>query len=107
MDDPLDAVAAAPGFHRVLLENERVRVLETRIRPGEVVPLHTHRWPAVYYHVSRGEIVRRDGEGRVTFDSRVTPMGSAEATWAGPLGPHTLENVGGTEVWVVSVEVKG
>jgi hypothetical protein len=26
----------------VLLENERVRVLETRIEPGDVTPVHTH-----------------------------------------------------------------
>jgi hypothetical protein len=107
-DDPLDAVVAAPEFHRVLLENETVRVLETRIEPGQVVPLHTHRWPAAYYYVSHGEIVRRDETGRVTFDSRVTPMPAPApaAAWAPPLGPHTLENVGKTVVHVVSVEVK-
>jgi quercetin dioxygenase-like cupin family protein len=100
-------MAAAPEFHRVLLENKTVRVLETRIEPGQVVPLHTHRWPAVYYSLSRGEIVRRDQTGRVEFDSRLTPLSPAPATWAPPLSPHTLENVGATVVHVVSVEVKG
>ena len=33
----LDALIAAPEFHTVLLENERVRVLQVRIRPGETV----------------------------------------------------------------------
>jgi hypothetical protein len=31
--DELDAVAAAPAHHHVLLENERVRVLETGSSP--------------------------------------------------------------------------
>jgi hypothetical protein len=31
----LDALRAAPGQHRLLLENERVRILDTRIAPGE------------------------------------------------------------------------
>jgi hypothetical protein len=107
MHDPLDATAAAPEFHRVLLENETVRVLETRIEPGQIVPLHTHRWPAVYYSLSRGEIVRRDQTGRVEFDSRLMPLSPAPVTWAPPLGPHTLENVGKTVVHGVSVDGKG
>jgi hypothetical protein len=38
----MDAVAAAPGNHRVLLENDRVRVLEVTVNPGEREPLHAH-----------------------------------------------------------------
>jgi hypothetical protein len=38
----LDAVTATPRFHRVLLENDFVRVLDTIVPPGEIVPLHTH-----------------------------------------------------------------
>ena len=30
-----------------MFENDRVRVLEVRIAPGETVPVHTHRWPAL------------------------------------------------------------
>jgi quercetin dioxygenase-like cupin family protein len=44
--DRLDAVLAAPRHHRVVFENDRVRVLDTRIAPGDTVPIHTHRWPA-------------------------------------------------------------
>ena len=33
----LDAMVAAPAHHEVLLENERVRVLDTRLRPGALV----------------------------------------------------------------------
>jgi hypothetical protein len=104
--DPLDAVLAAPEFHRVLLENDSVRVLETKIEPGQTVPLHTHRWPAACYFLSRGDIVRRDSTGRVEFDSRTAPPQSGPAAWLRPLGPHTLENVGRTLVHVVSVELK-
>jgi hypothetical protein len=45
--DTLDAVIAAPGSHRVLFENERIRVLEVRIGTGQREPTHTHRWPSV------------------------------------------------------------
>jgi hypothetical protein len=45
--DSLDAVVAAPGSHRVVLENQTTRVLEVTIAPGEREPQHTHRWPSV------------------------------------------------------------
>ncbi len=41
-----DAVAAAPHHHKLLMENETVRVLETRIAPGERTAVYTHQWPA-------------------------------------------------------------
>lgn len=105
--DPLDAILAAPHFHRVLLENETVRVLDTIVRAGETVPLHTHRWPAVLYIVSWSDCVRRDANGAITMDSR----GSAAPTpgialWSDPLPPHTLENVGESELRVIAVEQK-
>lgn len=104
----LDARAAAPEHHALLLENASVRVLDTRINPGETVKLHTHRWPAVYYILQVGEFVRRDERGVVTFDSRTAPQGLTvgAAVWTGPMGPHTLENVGATPIHIVSVEVK-
>jgi hypothetical protein len=43
----LDALVAAPGSHRLLFENDRVRVLEVAIEPGAREPEHTHRWPSV------------------------------------------------------------
>lgn len=45
--DSLDAVVAAPGSHRVLLENTHARVLEITIQPGAREPEHTHAWPSV------------------------------------------------------------
>jgi hypothetical protein len=103
----LDAVVAAPMQHRVLLENEQVRVLDTRVAPGDTVPLHTHRWPAVYQIISWSDFVRRDELGNVQVDTRGRPaVPAGAALWSEPLGPHTLENVGTVEVHVVSVELK-
>jgi hypothetical protein len=68
--DELDAVTAAGKYHKVLFENERVRVLEVRIARGQTVPIHTHRWPSALYTDSWSDFVRRDEKGNVTFDSR-------------------------------------
>jgi quercetin dioxygenase-like cupin family protein len=106
--EELDALAAAPKNHTLLFENEAVRVLDTRVAPGETVPLHTHCWPSAHYIMSWSNFVRRDGAGTVMADSRAggkLPEGSA--LWSGPLAPHTLENVGTSELRAISVEVKG
>jgi hypothetical protein len=48
----LDAVAAAPGNHRVLLENEQVRVLDVVVPVGTREPVRAHCWPSVLYVMS-------------------------------------------------------
>ena len=105
--EELDALIAASRHHVLLFENEAVRVLDTRVGPGETVALHTHRWPSALYIMRWSEFVRRDAEGKVVADSRTggkIPEGSA--LWSGPLTPHTLENVGALELRAISVEVK-
>ncbi len=106
--EALDALQAAPRHHTLLFENELVRVLDTTVPAGETVPLHTHRWPAAVYILKWSHCVRRDGEGGIMMDSRVAGKPAADiALWSGPLPPHTLENVGESELRVISVELKG
>jgi hypothetical protein len=106
--DELDALVAAPAHHRVLLENERVRVLETRIEAGDRTPIHKHRWPSVEYVLSSANFVRRDGEGAVLLDTRTAegPPEPATTLWSEPLPSHSLENVGDSELHVIMVELK-
>ncbi|MDP9052160.1 MAG: hypothetical protein M3O31_15780 [Acidobacteriota bacterium] len=105
--EELDALRAAPEYHTLLMENEQVRVLDTRVPPGHKVPLHTHRWPAALFIRSWSDFVRCDGDGNLVADSRMGGTPSVEVMWSGPLGPHTLENVGDQDLWVVAVEQKG
>ncbi|MFN7986242.1 MAG: hypothetical protein U0529_02150 [Thermoanaerobaculia bacterium] len=105
---PLDAMAAAPDHHALLLENGSVRVLDTRLRPGERTPVHAHEWSAALYVLSWSDFVRSAPDGTVLLDSRTMaaapPVGSV--LWAGPIGPHRVENVGATDLHVLAVEVK-
>ncbi len=99
---------AAPGFHSVLFENDEVRVLEGRVPPGAVVPVHTHRWGGVLYIIGTSDFVRRDPEGNVladTRDSNATPV-VGTAVWGAPLTPHSFENVGEQEFRTLTVEMK-
>jgi quercetin dioxygenase-like cupin family protein len=106
--EELDALLAAPSHHRLALENDAVRVLETRIEPGETVPLHTHCWPAANYVLSWSDMVRRDEHGEVTFDSREAGvvLEPGQCLWMDALSLHTLENVGDSPIHILTVEVK-
>jgi len=43
-----DPVKTSPQYYKVLLENEEVRVLEYRLKPGEKEPIHSHPAGVVY-----------------------------------------------------------
>ena len=101
----LDAVIAAPKHHRLILENDRIRLLDTVIPVGDTVPVHTHRWPGVYYTLQRGDFIRRDADGNVLFDSRTAPPMPA-AAFLENLPPHSVENVGASGIHLISVELK-
>lgn len=40
--NPNDAVAIAPHLHKVVLENEKVRVLDVVVPPGSRTEMHNH-----------------------------------------------------------------
>lgn len=104
----LDAMIAAPDHHELLLENERVRVLDSLVRPGESTPIHTHEWPSVQYIIGISDFVRRDDCGQILFDSRESSdkPAAGQAFWSSPLQPHSVLNVGNEDIRVISVELK-
>jgi hypothetical protein len=106
--DDLDALVAASAFHRRLFENDHVRYLEVIIKPGDFVPVHTHRWTSVIYVQSTSDFIRRDADGKVLFDSRQagSPKQTPFVEFLGPLPPHSVENIGNSEVRLLTVELK-
>ena len=106
--DDLDGPVAAPDHHRILFEDDHVRVIETVIRAGDTAPLHTHLVPHLVHFTSGSQFVRRDASGAVLLDTR--SLGPAttipEYSWNDGLGPHTLENVGPDDIVATSIERK-
>jgi mannose-6-phosphate isomerase-like protein (cupin superfamily) len=104
----LDAVAAAPGNHKVVLENDRVRVLEVTVKPGEKEPVHAHCFPSVLYVMSGGPYKDFDGEGKLVFDSTTvdTPEVLPMAIWMEPQAPHAVLNLDKVPVRLLRVELK-
>lgn len=97
--DSLDAVAAAPNSHRVVFENDLVRVLEVTVEPGVREPEHTHRWPSVMVTHERARI-RYFAGSELVFESP-DPLPDVElprSSWLEPEGPHSVENI--DTVWL-------
>jgi hypothetical protein len=104
----LDALIASPRHHKLLFENEFVRVLDTNISPGEMTNVHTHQFPSSLYFLSWSDFLRYDANGSVLVDSRNFPTTPAPGTalWSGPLTAHSLKNIGDNDLHVISVEIK-
>ncbi len=107
-----DAVAAAPDNHRVVFENEKVRVLEVTIKPGEKEPFHVHPMPSVMTVITGAklriaEATLKDGKlvtgktievGKDNFQP--PPM------WMPPQGLRSVENIGSVTYRSYQVELK-
>ena len=107
MTDDLDGVNVAPYNHKVLFENDAVRVLETTIAAGEVTPLHTHLAPTVMYVLSGSHFVRRDEHGATLVDTRANPgFVLPKVLFAQSTPKHTIENTGLDDLIVIGVELK-
>ena len=106
--DSLDAVVAAPDHHRILLENDRVRVLEVTVKPHEKEPIHAHRWPSVLYIDRAGDFRDYDSRGNVVFDSRTAkgPITYPMTQWLGPQAPHAVENLSDAPIHLIRIELK-
>ncbi|MER3445625.1 MAG: cytoplasmic protein [Candidatus Dadabacteria bacterium] len=95
-----DVVKVAPEQFKVLLENEHIRVLEFRMKPGDKQEMHTH--PATV-HIELTPTKVRIGypNGKaVEIEGK-----QGEALWVGPV-KHTVENIGNNEIHGYIVELK-
>ncbi len=78
----LDALIAAPANHRLLYEDDEVRVLDVSVEPGERENLHHHRWPSLMVVLARPNYTNRDADGNV-----IPPAGGIPAN---PVLPRAL-----------------
>jgi hypothetical protein len=98
-----DAAAADPRAYRVVLENDRVRVLEYRSRPGlGVCGQGVHYHPAHVTVSLTGAKLRRTAGGQATLVD--IPVG--HVFFAGE-ETHSAEVIGGSGTRTLIIELKG
>jgi mannose-6-phosphate isomerase-like protein (cupin superfamily) len=85
-----DALAAAPQDHKLLFENDDVRVLEVTVPPGVREPLHAHRYLSVLYYISAAHM-KEYSPGAPAVDRGHKDDGAVIFLPVGP--PHQMENL--------------
>jgi hypothetical protein len=95
----LDPVITNPELYRVVMENDRVRVLEYRDLPGERTTAHGHPDSVMVTLSSfRRRLVGGGREVEVELATGMTRWLAAQE--------HSGENIGDTETHVIFVELK-
>jgi quercetin dioxygenase-like cupin family protein len=96
-----DPTTVAPkNYKKVLLENEKVRVLQFEMTPGQVIPWHNHP-NHVIYALSGGKIEITDrGKDPVSIEVK-----AGEAIFI-PAVNHMAKNTGTTTIKLVITEIK-
>lgn len=95
-----DAAKVAPHVYGVVFENERARVLEVRMKPGESTTMHSHPDYIVY--------VLGDGKVRLTSpsgESAEVELAAGAVMWR-EAEEHATDNIGTTEVHALFFEPK-
>jgi len=114
-DPGFDAVAAAPKHHKVLFENDKLRVLEVTLEPQDEEPLHHHRWPSVFVLDELHDKVRDISPDGVELPPSRDVLQAIEA-WDGQsslvvhMAPQPLGRVlnkGDTIIHGIRIEIKG
>ena len=100
MSTPSAQSYTPPKNHRLLFENERVRVLEILVPPGEATGMHGHP-PCVVYNITaaRARVAFADGSAR---EIGIEPGGTS---WSEAV-THDFHNVGDTISHGIIVELK-
>lgn len=103
----MDALAAAPASHRVLMENSQVRVLEVVIEPGSREPEHTHEAVSVMIVDEPARIRHYEGEAlRFESPGRSGSLAGVRVLWMEPEGLHSVENIDACRYHAIRVELK-
>lgn len=91
--DGRDAVTAAPGTHKLLIDNETIRILDVNLPPGASEPVHSRAWPAILI----SDTPRPGAPPQVrNFESR----------WQEAQGPEKVTASGKTPVHYLEIDLK-
>jgi quercetin dioxygenase-like cupin family protein len=85
---------------KVNLENDKVRVLEAELQPGDKEQMHSHP-SSVIYVIAGGTIRNHAADGKTTESTLAT----GSVLYRDPL-THWAENIGTTPIHLILVELK-
>ena len=96
-----DVLKVTKSGYNLLMENEKVRVMEMRLKPGQKSPMHNHPHDHVVY-------VFEDAKFKLSFpdgNSAEFDLKAGQVLWI-EAGPHETENIGSAEGHNLVIEIK-
>lgn len=95
-----DAVNIAPHIHKVVFEDDKMRVLKVTVKPGDKAEMHWH--PRNINYITGG--------GRLKFTKPDGSVAEVDLTkdqvTSASESSHAVENIGDTTVETIQVELK-
>ena len=110
-----DAVRAAPNNHKLLYEDDHVRLIEVTIRPGETESMHGHPYPSVFAQdaVSGSTFEDHPLDPKSSLNGQGGGNGPApqgfeapSCSTMGPQAPHQVHNTGAVPLHFYRIEFK-
>ena len=95
-----NAVSIAPHIHEVIFENDKLRVLKVKVKPGDQAAMHWHP-ENINYILQPGKLRFTKPDGAVVDIELETGQVTSS-----PESSHAVENIGVTEVQTIQVELK-
>lgn len=95
-----DAVSAAPDIHKLVYEDDHMRMLDVRVAPGARAGMHQHPKNATY--IIKGGTLRFTDEHGATKDVTFTDGQLAHM----PETLHAVSNLTASEVHAIQIEFK-
>ena len=111
----LDAVIAAPQNHKIIYEDDKVRILQVICPPGNEEPVHTHQYKStmwftqsahfIYYTYvmnTKNQLVKKDSAEVKGFPTEALNKGQM----VDPEGPHSVKNISTDTPMAYRIEYK-
>ena len=101
MPNIVDVLDVPNSGYSLIMENEKVRVMEMKLKPGEKSTMHNHPNDHVVY-------VFKNAKFKLSFpdgNSNEFELKAGQALWI-EAGPHETENIGTTNGHNLVTEIK-
>ena len=101
MSNILDVLEVPKSGYNLIMENEKVRVMEMKLKPGEKSPMHNHPNDHVVYVFNNAKFKLSFPDG----NNSEFELKAGQALWI-KAGPHETENIGTTNGHNLVTEIK-
>jgi hypothetical protein len=104
------APLAASGNHKIVYEDDSIRILSVTVPAGSAEPLHSHPWYSVVVVDQPAKTVNLDGNGNAFDDAFIavqrTASGLPLVGIQAPQSPHSIKNLDRIPAHLTRIEFK-